>query len=459
LIGHDEEAQNADDADSPQAAAVPSERSPIDEAKANEFNVETFRWSQLDIDDELPRLPHSSQNATPSEPLSPSRNVNDMQDECTEVKGSESVEALLPRLPAAAKGHCDAAEHPLVRDESGSSPKRIGALADRPAYTLTVERKEGSTLGVSVDTESGTELVIKGISPGLLYDTIAHTGPVEWIRPDDTIVKVNGFSGDADEMMNICKRDKVLHITIQPPSREKDSEPGICISKNPEVYVNVYDLSRLTGLSKLNEVTTSFGLFHTSVEVFGREWYFSGAEGSLFHGVFSMNTPRDHPQHVYRRSVLMGKTGLTPADFEDLMPLVRIKWPHWSYHPFWHNCHHFTDFLCRTLGFAAAPKFGLFGSGDPELAKQESSRSSMMPSSIMDVLKVASCFPACDKSGPTPRTPSRGMGMPQKLCASVSWAGTDSEIVNPSSRGKPPGAGAEVTLGGSRSRKPFSRAV
>merc|ERR1719331_1935100 len=42
LTGHDEEAQKADDADSPQAAAVPSERSPIDEAKANEFNVETF---------------------------------------------------------------------------------------------------------------------------------------------------------------------------------------------------------------------------------------------------------------------------------------------------------------------------------------------------------------------------------------------------------------------------------
>merc|ERR1711959_733852 len=105
-----------------------------------------------------------------------------------------------------------------------------------------------------------------------------------------------------------------------------------------------------------------------------------------------MPTPREHPQHVYRRTVHMGRTQLLPHDFEELIPLIRIKWPHWSYHPFWHNCHHFTDFMCRTLGFAAGPKFGLFGSGDPELAVEPSDRRSGM-----DIFKIASCFPSFSK--------------------------------------------------------------
>merc|ERR1719310_880520 len=180
-------------------------------------------------------------------------------------------------------------------------------------------------------------------------------------------------------MMEQCQLNQVLHLTIEPPPHEYERQhrPPFCLSTDAEVYVNVYDLLGTPGLSRFNELTPSFGLFHTSVEVFGREWYFSGAEDSLFYGVFAMATPREHPFHVYKSSVHMGRTLLTPDDWEDLMPLIRIKWPCWSYHPLWHNCHHFTDFLCRTLGFAAGPKFGLFGSGDPELAV-EASRGSFM---------------------------------------------------------------------------------
>merc|ERR1711988_633920 len=86
---------------------------------------------------------------------------------------------------------------------------------------------------------------------------------------------------------------------------------------------------------------------------------------------------------------------LTRDDFEDLMPLVRIKWPSWSYHPFSHNCHHFTDFLCRTLGFPAGPKFGLFASGDPKLAEEVG-----QTWRFTDVFRVASCFPSVKKSTP-----------------------------------------------------------
>merc|ERR1719464_2662854 len=67
-------------------------------------------------------------------------------------------------------------------------------------------------------------------------------------------------------------------------------------------------------------------------------------------------------------SVAMGRTNLSKEALDELMPLLRSKWPGWSYDTVRRNCHHFTDFFCQVLGFPSGPKFGIFGAGDAGLA-------------------------------------------------------------------------------------------
>lgn len=118
-------------------------------------------------------------------------------------------------------------------------------------------------------------------------------------------------------------------------------------------------------------MTLRFGMFHTGVEVYGREWYFSGSD-QTFYGVWAMSEPKRHPVHRYRRTVRMGQTTLSTEKLDEIIPVMRMAWPAWSYHISRRNCHHFTDFFCRTLGFNAGPKCGIFGAGDPSLFLEDS---------------------------------------------------------------------------------------
>jgi len=166
-------------------------------------------------------------------------------------------------------------------------------------------------------------------------------------------------------------KHQVTQIKICPGEPCGDKFP-FCISNDSEVLVHVYDLwgCRYEFPRMVNStVATRYGMFHTGVEVYGREWYFGGGSGDSFHGVYCMDEPRRHPLHRYRRTVSMGRTSLSAADVEELLPLLRMKWPAWSYNVFKRNCHTFTNFFCMVLGFSEGPRFGIFASGDAKLTK------------------------------------------------------------------------------------------
>lgn len=241
-------------------------------------------------------------------------------------------------------------------------------------YVVNVDRSAGGKLGIRIDDADGEKLVVMMITaPGLIADWNGLSSATEvWVG--DCIIDVNGIRGKADAMYEECMKLQVLCLTLrraQVPCMQKALPTLACPTDSAEVLVHAYDLwghsSRLPRL--VNAGSTRFGLFHTGIEVYGREWYFCGTD-SQFHGVYCMPEPRNHPVHRYCKTVSLGQTQLSRQDLEQLMPDIREKWFGRSYHPLRRNCHYFTDFMCKVLGFPCGPKFGLYAVGDLSLADQ-----------------------------------------------------------------------------------------
>mmetsp|Transcript_96648 Transcript_96648/g.268693 ORF Transcript_96648/g.268693 Transcript_96648/m.268693 type:complete len:317 (-) Transcript_96648:127-1077(-) len=231
---------------------------------------------------------------------------------------------------------------------------------------VNVDRSSGSKLGVDIDDSDGLHLVIMRLGPGLIADWNRVSAEAA-VGIGDRIVEVNGIRGNAGQMFEECVKPKALTLKLQ---RAQVPEAVPCPTDSSDVYVHVYDLwgSRCRFPRLLNKGPTRFGLFHTGVEVYGREWYFCGTPEQQVHGVYCMPEPKIHPVHRYSASVLMGPAQLSREALEELIPLIREKWHGNTYHPFKRNCHHFTNFFCQILGFPSGPKFGICGAGDRSLA-------------------------------------------------------------------------------------------
>merc|ERR1740121_1097015 len=100
------------------------------------------------------------------------------------------------------------------------------------------------------------------------------------------------------------KRD-VLHLVLRRAQVDPNA-PADCLSDSNEVVVHYYDLR--ASFRFWNSLTTRLGVFHTGVEVYGREWCFCAS--SELPGVIA-TVPKQHPNHRYRGSVRLGATGVT----------------------------------------------------------------------------------------------------------------------------------------------------
>ncbi|CAK0806727.1 unnamed protein product [Prorocentrum cordatum] len=243
-------------------------------------------------------------------------------------------------------------EHMLPEFEVGDDTyqvRRPVMAPRRPDYSVTVDRTGGKPLGITYDYSDGARVVIKDMQPGLLYDWNRTAEQDSWVLLEDSIVAANGVEGDVDLVIQECLKHDLLHLKMRPPDVDPEVPP-VCLTRDPRVLVHVYDLVEGAAVKWLNNHWPRRGFFHTGVEVYGREWFFCGTEGA-FHGVYSV-TPRCNPRHVYRKSVLMGHTMLDPGDFADLVPMIRMRWPGWTYHVTQRNCHAFTT---SSAGCSASP--------------------------------------------------------------------------------------------------------
>jgi len=160
-------------------------------------------------------------------------------------------------------------------------------------------------------------------------------------------------------------------VSIPPPIVPPRGLSGIFESYDPslildtskfasnEVFLNVYDLGKSEALGNINRVSTANnnilvgGLFHASVQVYGREWcYGSGPSGKT--GVSQLH-PRTHPQHSYRTTVPLGVTQLGQPEVCALLERLSEEWPGDQYHWVRNNCLDFCNALLKELGLGRIP--------------------------------------------------------------------------------------------------------
>ncbi|KAJ6246732.1 hypothetical protein M0813_01982 [Anaeramoeba flamelloides] len=118
------------------------------------------------------------------------------------------------------------------------------------------------------------------------------------------------------------------------------------------VKLNVYDLI------SFNDIFSSigFGIFHSGVEINGKEWSFGGGEqfkNTSQTGVFSQR-PRQIPDGMdieFRESFDLFETNKTSREIRRCLEEMQSdpRWQARNYHVLEHNCNHFTDQLIREL--------------------------------------------------------------------------------------------------------------
>jgi len=120
------------------------------------------------------------------------------------------------------------------------------------------------------------------------------------------------------------------------------------------VVVRVYDLGRTFVTRLHNRLSRDYGMFHTGVEVYGREWSFGMTLDELATGI-TWCRPAENQDHSFRESIVMGCTSRSPRQVLDIIEQMKAEWRGSSYHVFSRNCHHFSNALCRRLGVGTMP--------------------------------------------------------------------------------------------------------
>lgn len=111
------------------------------------------------------------------------------------------------------------------------------------------------------------------------------------------------------------------------------------------VCLNIYDLNTdwLRANELLSDVIGIGGAFHAGVEVYGREYVY-GSTG------ITIQCPKTHDLHVYRQSVVMGRTRYSAAQVTEKIEVdMRERWRGEDYEILAHNCCSFSRALCILL--------------------------------------------------------------------------------------------------------------
>ncbi|KAJ9536892.1 hypothetical protein OSB04_029625 [Centaurea solstitialis] len=109
------------------------------------------------------------------------------------------------------------------------------------------------------------------------------------------------------------------------------------------LYLNVYDLTPVNNYL----YWLGFGVFHTGIEVYDMEYAFGAHEYSTS-GVFEVE-PKSCPGFIFRRSIPLGSTDMSPTEFRSFMEHLSNKYHGDSYHLIAKNCNHFTNEVCMQL--------------------------------------------------------------------------------------------------------------
>jgi len=89
------------------------------------------------------------------------------------------------------------------------------ANAKDDEYTITLDKKDGSRLGVDVDHQDGSTLLIEAVTGGLVEAwNAAHAVELK-VSAGDRVVEVNGIRGDVLQLVDECKKNQPLKMKLR----------------------------------------------------------------------------------------------------------------------------------------------------------------------------------------------------------------------------------------------------
>jgi len=118
-----------------------------------------------------------------------------------------------------------------------------------------------------------------------------------------------------------------------------------------KVILNVYDLA------PMNQYTYEFGfgVFHSGVEIAGKEFSFGGHQYSSS-GLFTVE-PKNAAGAIFREAIEMGETTKSSQEVQAIVDSMASEFYGNTYHLVNKNCNHFSDALCKTLLGKGIPGF------------------------------------------------------------------------------------------------------
>mmetsp|Transcript_66468 Transcript_66468/g.188703 ORF Transcript_66468/g.188703 Transcript_66468/m.188703 type:complete len:147 (+) Transcript_66468:78-518(+) len=81
-------------------------------------------------------------------------------------------------------------------------------------YCIALDKTQGQRLGIDVDHQDGSTLLIEYINGGLV-EAWNRDHPDRAVRQGDRIVEVNNIHDDVVQMVESCKQHTVLHMRVR----------------------------------------------------------------------------------------------------------------------------------------------------------------------------------------------------------------------------------------------------
>eukprot|EP00932_Pfiesteria_piscicida_P021395 SRR837773.8184.p2 GENE.SRR837773.8184~~SRR837773.8184.p2 ORF type:complete len:155 (-),score=71.82 SRR837773.8184:20-424(-) len=104
----------------------------------------------------------------------------------------------------------------LRNEELVSGAKAADSKAPKggASFSITLKKVPGSRLGVDVDLTDGIYLVVDKVNDGLVAEWNSKN-PDKVVTAGDRIKSVNGTSGNAQQMTEVCKKEDVLEMVVE----------------------------------------------------------------------------------------------------------------------------------------------------------------------------------------------------------------------------------------------------
>lgn len=139
----------------------------------------------------------------------------------------------------------------------------------------------------------------------------------------------------------------------QNPNNEANNQEIIQenVIKNTDVYLRVYDMSNgmAKTFSKQLLGIELDGVWHTSIEIFGREYFFHSTLRSEMIGVVSFGQLVDR--------IHLGQTDCSKLSFEEFFNSCYSAWNERTYDLLENNCNNFTNWLANFLVNKDIPEY------------------------------------------------------------------------------------------------------